>query len=135
MEKMSNSRRERSASDPSAWLLQQAGNLECCLWQGWIPLAPLHNLPAPRVPAGHQRRGHGVAHRAWLCWLCCWAQPVPCPRCPKVGAARQPWSRVRITPEPWPFLLHNARNRQNIRPASVQQRKEGKQECFCVALL
>lgn len=39
MEKMSNSRREPSASYPSAWLLEQAGNLEYCLSQGWIPPA------------------------------------------------------------------------------------------------
>lgn len=66
MEKMSNSRRERSASDPSAWLLQQAGNLECCLSQGWIPPALQQNLPGrcSRVPAGHRHRGHGVGHSA-----------------------------------------------------------------------
>lgn len=51
MEKMSNSRREPCASYPSAWLLQQAGNLEFCLSQGWIPPALQQNLPGQRAGA------------------------------------------------------------------------------------
>lgn len=90
MEKMSNSRGERSASDPSAWLLRQAGNLECCLWQGWIPLAPCstcqHGAPGLLLATS---AGDTVAHSAWhtVPWLCCWVHPCPAHTAPRSAAA------------------------------------------------
>lgn len=117
MEKMSNSRREPCASYPSAWLLQQAGNLEFCLSQGWIPLALQQNLPGQRSRAlgaagcrmmllrlPHHTGSPALALAAALPWApwclghaSCQGQPIgstpitpPCPRAQSQGDAQCP---------------------------------------------
>lgn len=120
MEKMSNSRRERSARDPRAWLVQQAGNLECCLWQGWIPAAPsttcLDSARGFLVPPalGTQRGAQCQAG----CTGSAAGHTLPMLPRGELGALRGAWGScgARIAPEARLVLLQKGRNAQDGQP-------------------
>lgn len=117
MEKMSNSRRESSARDPRAWLLQRAGNLECCLWQGWIPAAPSTTC---------LDGAHGATSAGDTAWGHCQAgcagsaagHTLPVLPQGELWALRGTWGScgARMAPEPRLFLLQKGRNAQESQP-------------------